>query len=322
MGHSERSLGNYINHELGKMSAYGESKHEAKKASREAYLTEHGNLKGWNPAKIDGKIFAKETMETYRKAGRHFEKWLKEQGLTKPSQVNRAVASLYLKDRESRGMSAWTVSRDMAMINKVWGYDLNKAEMELKSRQLGDIKRSRGGINPKHARQYEKNANQIEITKACGTRRQSITIIEKTDFVFDKNGMPIQLKLIGDKSEKGGRPRIAPILPAHRQAVKEILDKAPDHGPIFKEYDKNINNHYFRGEYAKELAKTLQEEYTRTGKLNLGGVSLDYLVHLRGKDAKGDGLRYGLNKEVAGAVSGALGHNRISVLKNYLYSKI
>lgn len=315
MGHQERSISNYINVELGNMAAYGQSKHAAKMASKKAYFAEHGNLKGWNPAKIDGKIYSKKTMETYKKAGKHFTAWLKEQGLIRPSQIDRTIASLYLKDREARGMSPWTISRDMAMINKVWKYDLSKAELGLKSRCIEDITRSRAGMNPKDRSLYEKYADQIKITEGCGTRRMSITIITKDDFIFNKEGIPVQLKLV----EKNGRSRIAPILPSHRQAIKVILDRAPDSGPIFGKYSKNINNHYFRGEYAKELAQALQEKYAKTGKLDLDGLSVDYLVNLRGKDAMGDGSRYGLDKSVAGAVSGALGHNRLEVLKHYLY---
>lgn len=41
------------------------------------------------------------------------------------------------------GLSAWTVSRDMAAINKVLGFDLSKKELGLRQRNKTEITRSR-----------------------------------------------------------------------------------------------------------------------------------------------------------------------------------
>ena len=63
-GAVKRILGGLQNR-LSKLARFGQSKHEAKQAARAAYLKEHGNLDGYNPARVDG-IFSIGTMETYR----------------------------------------------------------------------------------------------------------------------------------------------------------------------------------------------------------------------------------------------------------------
>lgn len=314
MGHGERNIKNHIYHMLGEKAMYGCSKHEAKQESRNAYLKENENLKGWNPAKAEG-IYSLKTMHTYQDAGRSFAEWCKAQGITKPSRVDREVAGFYLRDRETQELSAWTISRDMAMLNKVWNLNLSKAQLGLKERKLKGVKRSRGGLDPKMESLYQKYKSQMDIARATGSRRQMITVLEFKDFVF-KNGKPVAVKFNRDK---GGKSRIAPILPEYQERVADILKNAKHEGPIFSYYSKNINNHYLRGDYAKKLADKLSESFRRTGKLEINGYDCSYLVKLSKKDMQIEGLRYGLDKEVSAAVSGALGHNRIDVLASYLY---
>lgn len=61
---AQKRLEKALTHNLLIQSRMGQSKHSAKQASREAWLKEHGSLKGWNPAKADG-IYSRGTMATY-----------------------------------------------------------------------------------------------------------------------------------------------------------------------------------------------------------------------------------------------------------------
>lgn len=72
-GAAKRILGGLQNR-LSKLACFGQSKHKAKQAAKAAYLKEHGNLDGYNPAKVDG-IFSIGTMETYRAAMQPFAEW-------------------------------------------------------------------------------------------------------------------------------------------------------------------------------------------------------------------------------------------------------
>ena len=52
-GAAKRIFGGLQNR-LSKLARFGQSKHEAKQAAREAYIKEHSNLEGCNPAKVEG----------------------------------------------------------------------------------------------------------------------------------------------------------------------------------------------------------------------------------------------------------------------------
>ena len=114
-----------LQHRLSGLSRFGQSKHEAKAAAREAYLAEHGNLKGYNPSRVEG-IFSIRTMENYRQTAREFAKWAAENGCKNANKVSRETAGRYLQERQAGGKSAWTTSKDMAALNKMFDYGLPK----------------------------------------------------------------------------------------------------------------------------------------------------------------------------------------------------
>lgn len=99
-GAAKRILGGLQNR-LSKQARFGQSKHEAKQAAREAYLKEHGTLEGYNPAKVDG-IFSIGTMETYRAAMQPFAEWCSAHNVKNARQITEAHAAAYLREREGR----------------------------------------------------------------------------------------------------------------------------------------------------------------------------------------------------------------------------
>src|SRR5699024_8931746 len=123
-GAAKRILGGLQNR-LSKQARFGQSKHEAKQAAKAAYLKEHGNLDGYNPAKVDG-IFSIGTMETYRAAMQPFAEWCSAHNVKNASQITKAHVASYLLEREGAGLSPWTVSRDLSAINKALGFSLSK----------------------------------------------------------------------------------------------------------------------------------------------------------------------------------------------------
>ena len=131
-----------LQHRLFKLARFRQSKHEAKQLARDAYIKVHGSLKGYNPTKVEG-IFSLGTMQTYRAAMELFASWCATHGIKHEGQITEILTSAYLKEREQSGMSAWTVSRDMAAINKVLGFDLSKKELGLRQQNKTEIIRSR-----------------------------------------------------------------------------------------------------------------------------------------------------------------------------------
>ena len=164
-GAAKRILGGLQNR-LSKQARFGQSKHEAKQAAKAAYLKEHGNLDGYNPAKVDG-IFSIGTMETYRAAMQPFAEWCSAHNVKNAGQITEAHAAAYLREREGAGLSPWTVSRDLSAINKAMGFSLSKGEVGLRQRKKSEITRSREET-ANDRRRFSKYQEQITVAKACG----------------------------------------------------------------------------------------------------------------------------------------------------------
>ena len=152
-GAAKRIFGGLQNR-LSKLARFGQSKHEAKQEAREAYLKKHGTLAGYNLG----------TMETYRTAMQPFAKWLSAHKVKNASQITKAHAAAYLRERETAGLSSWTVSRDMAAINKAMGFDLSKKELGLRQRKKPEITRSREETE-NDRRRFGKFQDQISWTR-------------------------------------------------------------------------------------------------------------------------------------------------------------
>jgi hypothetical protein len=69
-----------------------------------------------------------------------------------------AIAAAYLRERESEGLSACTVSRDLPAINKTLGFDLNRG-LGLRQRKNSEITRSRTETE-NDRRRFVKNQDQ------------------------------------------------------------------------------------------------------------------------------------------------------------------
>ena len=124
--------------------------------------------------------------------------------------------------------------------------------------------------------------------------------------------------------EKGGKHRIAPILAAYVDEVTAIIDAAVAvrgmTKPVFASYTRRVCNHRLRAEYAANLLHQLEDERA-AGTAPFGGQwrLYDY-CHLKGQDRTRGPQTQGHDTELLGAVSGALGHNRVCVvLDHYMY---
>lgn len=315
---AQKRLEKALTHNLLTQSKIGQSKHEAKLAAREAYLEEHGDLAGWNPAKSDG-IYSRGTMSTYIGAVSGLARYASEHGVKRLADLTAQMGADYLRAMHAEGQSAWSIATAAAALNKAMGWDLSPAALGLPSRRKADITRSR--VPRAHdTRDFTLYADQIAMAKATGIRRQSMLVIRPVDCVRDDKGMVIGVSVI----EKGGRHRVAPVLAACRADVTKIVDAAIQaHGadaPVFRQYDVHIDNHHYRAEYAGALLHQLEAERASGSPLFGGAFGLTDYAHLRGRDAKRRAVTQGHATDLLAAVSGALGHARIDVvLRHYLY---
>lgn len=314
-GAAKRIYGGLQNR-LSKQAKFGQSKHEAKQAAKAEFLKEHGNLVGFNPARVDG-IYSLGTMQTYRAAMEPFAAWCAKNGVKNANQISEEHAAAYLKEREAAGLSAWTVSRDLSAINKAMGFELSKKELGLSARRKTDITRSRS-TTENDRRKFSRHQEQMTVAKASGLRRASITRITPNDCIRNQNGQVVGIRVV----EKGGKERIAPVLNAYKDEVTAIVNRATEPTqPIFQSYDSHIDNHHFRAEYCSALLKQLETEHAE-GKPWFGGDlnPRDY-IHLSARDAKCGDTYHGHPTQVVAAVSGAMGHNRLEIIfSHYNYT--
>ena len=302
-----------LQYRLSSKAAIGEKKHISKQEVRRKYLELHGNLKGFNPAKVPG-IHSISTIETYRRTMIPLAVFAAEHGIKNASQITPELAGLFLQIRDAY-LSAWTISREMAAINKALDFCLNKKDLGLKSRLQEDIKNNR---KERPLPKKTKYADHIIIFKASGMRRESITAITANDCIRNASGLVIGIHV----KEKNGRERIAPILNMYKETVTEIVDRrANGNEPLFDKFGRHIHPHQLRAAYCMTLLEQLTNEYNDEKPLFGGDLSPASYVYLRGKDRNvGDTYR-NYPTFVVAAVSGAMGHNRLSIVfSNYSYA--
>ncbi len=279
------SLNHQMHLRMEGLNMIGFSRHKAKKDYKKMGI-------GNNPSKTMG-IHSYNTYESYKQTSKEFIRFIKKSypDIRDIKEIKEKHIGEYLKNRNDKGLSAWTISKDLAALNKLFNTDLTKKDLNLKQRKLEEITRSRReSIND--SRYNEKNYKyQIAFAKGSGARRESIIKVKPKDFKI-KEGYPVSVYL----KEKGGKERQATILKEYRGTLKDMLEGKPMDKPLFEKYSKAIDNHSFRATYASKRYKEL--------------------IKYNGYDSKN---YKGYDKEVILKVSNDLGHNRLNVvIEHYL----
>jgi len=307
-------------------ACFGRKRHDEKETARIKYMEDHnGSLKGWNPGKLDG-IYSRNTLKTYIAQMRPFAHFCAERGARRVGVITIEMGEEYLRHLEAEGKAPWTISTAASAINKALGWNLSPKQLGLKSRKKTTIKKCRTGESYTK-KEYEKYKDQISLARAIGARRASIfnksdpkKLITPRRCVRNAEGIVIGVLLI----EKGGKKRIAPVLNEYKEVVTEIVNRiARERGedtPMFDSYGGHIRNHKLRAEYAAKLLHQLEAERAEGKPLFGGEFPLGKYCKLKGKDKKRGAMTQGHDTDLLGAVSGALGHNRVEViLRHYMY---
>ena len=289
-----KSLGIQLHERMEELNRIGQTKHDKKIMVQQ--FAKNNDLYV-NPLKNDG-IYSYNTYNAYKQTSIEFTRWLQQ---THPdvkniNQITFNHAKEYLSYRQDSGKSKWTVDKDMAALNKVLKLEMTKKEIGLARKSYKESVRSRKDAKMDKKYNPEKYKDQITVAKATGIRRQSMLKISPENFIFDRNGVVISVKV----KEKGGKTRIAKILDVYKQDVTNIINQSiKEKGmseKLFDKYTSKIDNHAFRGEYARNL---YQELIDKQG-FNKADVQ-------------------GYDSNVLKTVSRNLGHERISVvIQHYL----
>jgi len=294
-----RNLKIVMNEMLNKKLRIGQKRSEGKKIYK---ANTDPKSQGYNNLKAPG-IYSVKTANTYREVinmvgdriRSNYPKIWQSKDISK---VDKEVCYNILREREAEGKSPYTISRDLAALNKVLGLNLSKKEGGLTKRSYKLLTRSRNGTNANLTDRLKlKNHQQITIAQATGIRRQSMKVITPDSFVRDRQGNPCLLYVV----EKGGRERFIHILEERQKEVRDIVDVRETDKPLFDYYSRRIDNHSFRAEYAEARYLEIIEQV----KANGHKVVEDY------RD------RY--NSYCLSILTQDLGHNRINVcIEHYL----
>lgn len=286
------------------MSAFGESKHAAKKAA--------------GADGIRDKIYSFETMRDYIRAGTAFGKWCKQEHGCKTVESCRAFVPEYLEHRAA-SCSAYTVKADAAALAKLYKCRAQDFGIETPARRRTEIQRSRQPRNMDRHFSETRNADLVTFCRSTGVRRCELSSIRGTQLFRRGGSWYIHIQR---GQGKGGRERDIPIVgtPAEIRRVVEIM-RAAGSGRVWPHVHDAADVHGYRAEYASRLyrihARPLEvcrrdPFYNSTRRR----WDLDSVYRCRG-DERGRWF----DKKAMLIVSRALGHNRISVVgEHYLYN--
>ena len=287
-----KTISNQIHSALADKIAFGESKH-LDKIERETSF-----------GKSTYKIYSFSTYDTYNKVGREYGKWLAEKGVRYGKLADTEhYAGEYIETRLEDGKSVYTLKMERSALGMIYGHNI---DVPLPIHHNEDVKRSRYDTNnDKHISRTGKYADIFTVTTATGCRRCDLKALNINSLV-ERDGK----YFLDIKQSKGGRDRLAPILPSKVDEVRQIFECARERGKtkLFEHIPKEIDIHGLRREYAQELDHTLTDNKA---------LRDEYLSFYpaRHEKVKGDLYRDRegnvFERDTVYVVSQALGHNRI-----------
>lgn len=320
-----KTLEQQIAHIYHEKIAFGESRHLAKEMLRE----ELGD--NYKFGMSDDKIHSVQTFKTYSKVGREYSAWLiKEKELGKYSRFENTeqYAKEYIEYRLEHGVSVWTAKMERSALGKLYNKTI---EMEMPVRNQSDVTRSRNDCEHDKHFSVKNHSSEILVASATGTRREDLCKIAIKDFEEHNNHLYVRIT-----GSKGGRNRLAPVLPTKEQEIKNFLADMRTQGkkenePLFNHVSKNMDVHAYRRSYAKDLLAYVEQhknykedvlkqyserhEYRtitnkQTGEKEIHEMKSEYY------SPRGENKKY-LRDDLY-IVSQGLGHNRIDVTHSYI----
>lgn len=261
-----------INHQLWQVleskKAIGESRHVAKQVARA------------NGQKVDT-IHSYKTYSAYKESSKRFAKWLKQEfsEIKDIRDIDKDVGAMYVKYREQQGVSPYTYSQDIAMLNKILNLGLTKTYCNVGERSLKGITQNRTSNG------YKTPSGRLElIIKSTGLRRNELYNLKKSDLLIDK-GRVTGVKV--RRGSKGGRPREVDVIHQYQKALYKAVESIEsDSKVVTEQIPKQLQTHMLRAEFAQEKYKELVDLGREDPKKDL----TEYMGHNR----KGVLVHYGV----------------------------
>lgn len=304
-----KTLQNQIQHTLTQKARIGESRHQAKNELREKL----GDSYKFGMA-VEG-IHSIKTFDIYKEHCTRFANWcIENKGVSKYAKLEdiKQYAHEYLKEREAQGKSLYGLKAERSALGKLYGEQIQyKFE---KARSYKDVTRSRQETTRDKHFSEERNKDLVSVCRGTGGRREDVAKLTPQSFFTDSKGN----LWVSFEQSKGGRDRVAPVLPAYQKEIKEFIATKEKDEKLFDKVHNACDVHAYRREYAKELYKLVcadkdkQQEYARgyapRSEENIKGNM--YYSHDKEHSFKGE-------RDNIYIVSEALGHNRLDVTVNH-----
>lgn len=308
MSHANKtSLEKQVQERLKECLRYGHSKHEDKRQGiADKYIYSISTAKAYSKHCLYFVTWGKQS-ERIREALGHRPRTLEE---LKP------YAAEWIREREARGLSAYTIKLEAAALGKLYGESLG---IETKGTRRADITRSRHAAKRDAHFSESNNAELANFCRCVGCRRAELEKMRAED-----------LRMIDGKPHiwirgKGGRVRVAPVVGTADEIGRALAFLARLDGR--QKIHSAADIHGYRAEYAQRVysmhARPLDTlrgkriDYTAiTGKEGAHGRIYKSALYV----CRGDQSGRTYDRAAMIAASKALGHNRESVVgEHYLY---
>lgn len=224
-------------------------------------------------------IHSYKTYDAYKQSSKTFIKWLRQEfpEIKDINNIDKDIGAMYIQHRSKQGVSAYTYSQDIAMLNKTLSLGLTKSYCGVANRSIKAITKGRVDNG------FKTQSNSLElIVKASGLRRNELYNLKKSDLLISDN------RVVGIKvssGAKGGRPRTVEVIGKYQKSFYDLVESIEsDSKVVTDKIPKQLQTHRLRAEFAQEKYKEL--------------------IALGRKDPKAD-------------LTQSMGHNRKGVLVHY-----
>lgn len=283
-----RSLRNQVNTIIYRQLRFGQSKYKARREEGTKYP------KG---------IFSHQTFETYMQQCHQFVNWLKEnEEIPKVRKIleARKYVGIYLEELKDKAYSPYTVHTAAAALAKMYECRMEDFGVDLDKRERKVIKRSRQEPDPEYERKHQ---DIVDFYRGCGLRRCEMLRLKGEDVYRNEKGEVI----VHVRKGKGGKERFVTARTQYADHILKMAGAVMPKEKVFLTLPGKLQNHRYRGDFAKglyyELARPLDK------------IPKDELYIMRKERA---GEKY--DRVAMLEVSRQLGHNRIGVIaESYLY---
>ena len=225
--------------QLEKKKCMGKSSHEAKLQAKE------------QGKKVDG-IYSYKTYDAYKQSSKTFIKWIKTEypEIKNISDIDKDICALYIQNRAKQGVSAYTYSQDIAMLNKILNVNITKEYCGVAKRSLKNITKNRVDNG------FRTSTGKIEtIIKGSGLRRNELVNLKVKDLIINNNSV---VGILVSKGAKGGKPRKVEIRKEFQPLIYELIKNSDVNSYVITEQiPKQLQTHRLRAEYAQNMIEEL-----------------------------------------------------------------